>query len=268
MAIVLKGKAIGETDRLVTLFSPEQGLISAIAPGARKPKSSLRGRVEMFVINQFLLAQGKSLDRIVQAETQASFPELSRDVCLLSAGQYLIELILRLAVPNTPQVGLYELFIEHLRRLATQADPNNLYAHLAQGVFHCLAIEGFAPQFYHCAITGNSLTPNFFDPQWRVGFSLELGGIVQLPLLESFQVSQTQKQVLTQRLTAIELCLLQQLEQPELPDFESLPPLAQKRFRVWDWVTVEHLLRRYAQYQFNRPFQAASMVDDLWELEF
>ena len=38
-AIVLKRSDFGEADRLLTLFSREQGKLRAIAKGARKPQS-------------------------------------------------------------------------------------------------------------------------------------------------------------------------------------------------------------------------------------
>ncbi|MEB3229350.1 MAG: DNA repair protein RecO [Synechocystis sp.] len=260
--IILKGTPFGETDRLLTLFSPDHGLIRAIAPGARKPKSSLRGRTEIFVVNQFLLATGKSLDRILQVETQQSFSGLGQDACTLAAGQYLIEVILALAVEQTPQPLLYELFIEHLRRLEVEAQPPTLYAHLAQGLFHCLALEGFAPQLHHCALSGEVITPNFHTLQWRMGFSHDLGGVVTLPI-------KTHQPLTLKRLTAIELSLLQHLSHSALPDpLDFLPAVAQKRLRVVDWLTVERVLRDYAQHQLGKTFKAAPLVDSLWELDF
>jgi DNA repair protein RecO (recombination protein O) len=70
--INLKASPFGEADRLVTILTPEYGLLRVVAPGARKPKSSLGGRSGIFVINQLLLARGKSMDRITQAETLLS----------------------------------------------------------------------------------------------------------------------------------------------------------------------------------------------------
>ncbi|MFN9174971.1 MAG: DNA repair protein RecO [Synechocystis sp.] len=260
--IVLKGTPFGEADRLLTIFSPDYGLIRAIAPSARKPKSSLRGRTEVFVMNDFLIATGKSLDRIMQAETQQSFPGLGQDVCKLAAGQYLIEVILALAIEGNAQAQLYGLFMEHLRRLAEESQPETLYAHLAQALFHCLALEGFAPQLHRCALSGEMIAPNFHDAQWRIGFSSELGGIVTLP-------ANTNQPISLKRLTAIALGLLQHLSHSHLPQpSEFLPDFAQKRLRVWDWLTVERVLRDYAQQQLGKKFKAAPLVDSLWELDF
>jgi DNA repair protein RecO (recombination protein O) len=260
--IILKGTPFGEADRLLTIFSPDHGLIRAIAPSARKPKSSLRGRTELFVVNQFLIATGKSLDRILQADTQHSFPGLGQDVCKLAAGQYLIEVILSLAIEGHAQAPLYQLFTEHLRRLAEESQPETLYAHLAQGLFHCLALEGFAPQLHRCALSGETITPNFHDRQWRVGFSNDLGGIVTLPV-------KTSQPLIVKRLTAIELSLLQQLSHSGLPQpSQWLPESARKQLRVWDWLTVERVLRDYAQQQLGKSFKAAPLVDSLWDLDF
>ena len=67
--INLKAMPMGEADRLVTVLTKEQGVIRAIAPSARKHKSRLGGRSGLFVVNELLLTRGKSLDKILQAET-------------------------------------------------------------------------------------------------------------------------------------------------------------------------------------------------------
>ncbi|MDB9379435.1 DNA repair protein RecO, partial [Nodularia sphaerocarpa] len=65
--INLKAQVLGESDRIVTILTREFGLIRAVAPGARKQNSSLGGRSGMFVVNELLIAKGRSLDRITQA---------------------------------------------------------------------------------------------------------------------------------------------------------------------------------------------------------
>ena len=90
--INLKAMPIGENDRLLTILTPEFGLVRAVAPGARKPQSRVGGRSGLFVINQLLIAKGKRLDKLVQAETLRSFPKLSQHLGRLTASQYLAEL--------------------------------------------------------------------------------------------------------------------------------------------------------------------------------
>jgi DNA repair protein RecO (recombination protein O) len=277
--IILKGMPLGEADRLLTILSPEYGLIRAVAPGARKHKSRLRGRSELFVVNQLLIVKGRSLDKITQAETLESYPKLSRDLGKLTASQYLAELVLCLALSEQPQAELYELLNEHLRRVEQVANSEPLIAHLAQAVFHLLAIAGIAPEVHRCCLSQKRLTSDFTDPSWRAGFSFEGGGLVNLSMREAF--SQTATQNLTDvsqallpkinaKLGAIELSLLQQLGAQSLPEPTTILSSGSSLHLSLDvaWVKVEHLLRDYAQYHFGRSFRSASLVDALSPLEF
>jgi DNA repair protein RecO (recombination protein O) len=115
--INLKAVPIGENDRLVTILTREHGLIKAIAPGARKSNSTLSGRSAIFVVNSLLIAKGRSLDKITQAETVTTYSGLSGDLSKLAASQYLAELVLAQALSERPQEDLYQLLLLHLGRL-------------------------------------------------------------------------------------------------------------------------------------------------------
>ncbi|MEO1401019.1 MAG: DNA repair protein RecO [Cyanobacteria bacterium J06635_1] len=268
--INLKAMPMGESDRLVTVLTKELGLIRAIAPGARKHKSRLGGRSGLFVINELLLTRGKSLDKMVQAETQRSFPALSRDLARLTASQYLAELILCEAVSEQPQEALFYLLIEHLERLET-ASSSAVLACLAHATFHILALAGVAPELHRCCVTQQPITPNWGNPDWRVGFSLSAGGIVDLAELSrivtprSFRVTEGGgKLEMNLELSAFELSLFQQLGRPELvlTQADSLPSVeGENRSPHVLWRRIERILRHYAQYHFDRSIRSAALID-------
>ncbi len=238
--IILKGMPFGEADRLLTILSPEVGLLKAIAPNARKPKSLLRGRCEVFVVNEFLITKGRSLDKIAQVETIESYPKLSRNIGSLAAGQYLSEIVLCLAADDEPQTELYALFNEHLRRLESLAPEQSLHAHVAQAVFHLLALAGYAPQVHYCCLTHTDLIADYVDPQWRVAFNVEIGGLIKLDVdntlksgisLKSPKKGHTRNANTTiakpRQVRPLEVTLLQQLSGNILPDLKTiLPPIA------------------------------------------
>ncbi|MGC1216006.1 MAG: DNA repair protein RecO [Phormidesmis sp.] len=184
--INLKGMPMGESDRLVTVLTKEYGLVRAIAPGARKHKSSLGGRSGLFVVNDLLFTQGKSIDKLIQAETLQSFPGLSRNLAKLTASQYLAEIVLAQALSEQPQADLYYLLIEHLSRIEA-ADQTNLLACLAQATFHLLALAGVAPEVFRCCLTRQPLTIELGNPDWRVGFSVSAGGAIAPQEMERLQ---------------------------------------------------------------------------------
>jgi DNA repair protein RecO (recombination protein O) len=297
--INLKSMPLGEADRLVTILTREFGLIRVVAPGARKQKSKLGGRSGLFVVNELLLAKGRSLDKITQAETLESYPGLSKDLGKLAASQYLAELVLCHALSEQPQEELFELLNEHLRRLeCLPSTPGNqtgvslVLAHLSHGIFHLLALAGIAPQVQICCVTQHSLKPDFFDPNWQVGFSVDAGGTVSLAVNQSevqtlhrpvvtrtgtttqtTDNEQTEEQTqppprLNTKLDAIELTLLQQLAEAELPELSTVLPAQVAGLSPLEsfepvWVKVERILRDYAQYHFGRSIRSAVLVDAL-----
>lgn len=191
--INLKSMPLGEADRLVTILTQEFGLVRAVAPGARKHNSKLGGRSGLFVVNELLIAKGRSLDKITQAETIESYPALSQDLGKLAASQYLAEMVMCQALSEQPQAELFCLLNEHLQRLEQlpKASGYLILAHLAHAVFHLLALAGITPQVQACCLTQHPLTPDFSSPDWQVGFSVSAGGTVSLAALERLQ---TQKQ--------------------------------------------------------------------------
>ena len=206
--INLKGMPMGESDRLVTVLTKEYGLVRAIAPGARKHKSKLAGRSGLFVINEALFIKGKSLDKLVQAETIRSFPGLSKDLAKLTASQYLAEIVLSLALSEQPQAELYYLLTEHLARIESVPTAHVLPC-LAQATFHLLALGGVAPEVHRCCLSRSPLDLDLGNPDWRVAFSVCSGGAVTLEAveqLENEQLSEMKQRIAEQRneLTASE----------------------------------------------------------------
>jgi DNA repair protein RecO (recombination protein O) len=251
--INLKSIPLGESDRLLTILTEEYGLLRAVAPGSRKHKSSLGGRSSLFVVNQLLLAKGRNLDKVIQAESLESYPGLSQDLSKLTASQYLAELALYQALSEQSQAELFQL-LRHLLGQLEKAPKAMVLPHLTHATFHLLAVAGLAPQVQSCCVTQQPIEPNFTDLDWRVGFSSTAGGVVDL--------AESHAADLSARLTATELELLQYL--PE-PDF--VQSLAQNAVQgsasanIQSWLSVERVLRHYAQYHFDQPIRSSALID-------
>ncbi|HEY9837651.1 MAG TPA: DNA repair protein RecO [Vampirovibrionales bacterium] len=288
--INLKSIPLGESDRILTILTRECGLIRAVAPGARKPKSKLGGRAGLFVVNELVLTQGRSLDRITQADTLESYPGLSKDLGKLTAGQYLAELALCQALSDHPQEELFSLLSEHLSRIegfiitGDRPSTTQVLPLLTQGIYHLLALGGIAPQVHACCLTQRPLTPDFKSLNWRVGFSISAGGTVSLanelrpsnsgvvfksePSSRSSPAvqAQTLPRKVDRQLNAVELAILQQLTAAELPQETHLNLQIQgmmgERPSVDQvWVSIEHLLRHYAQYHYGQSIRSATLMD-------
>ncbi|HAX78958.1 MAG TPA: DNA repair protein RecO, partial [Cyanobacteria bacterium UBA11372] len=259
--INLKSMPLGEYDRLLTILTREFGLIRVVAPGARKHLSKLGGRSGLFVVNEYLVAKGRSLDKITQAETLESYPALSTDLLKLSAGQYLAEVVIYHALSEHPQEEIFYLLSEHLKRLEQLPKTSTeraylVLAHLAQAVFHLLANAGIAPQVRACCITKSPLAPDFSDPNWRVEFCPSSGGTIKRDGDWASPVSQIQ-------LSATELTLLQQLAERSLPQLQQ--NLGHQESSYLSWLSVERILRHYTQYHFGRIIRSAALIDNYFD---
>jgi DNA repair protein RecO (recombination protein O) len=252
--INLKGMALGESDRLLTILTKEHGLIRAVAAGARKHKSGMAGRSGMFVVNDLMISPGRNLDRITQAETLQSFVGLGQNLTRLTAAQYLAELTLLQALSGQPQEELFLLLTEHLQRLQQVNDTQSVLAALNHGIYHLLAIAGLAPQVHICCITQQALTPLRDSSGWQSGFSITGGGVVAL----SDAIDHSDRRV-SHFLSVQETDALQSLTQTEL----SAEILATN---IKAWLTIERVLRAYAQYHFDRPIQSATLIDSCFTL--
>ena len=277
--INLKSMPLGESDRLLTVLTREFGLLRVVAPGARKHRSSLGGRSDLFVVNELLISKGRSLDKINQAEILESYPRLSQDLVKLAASQYLAEMVLCQALSEQPQEELFCLLNEHLSRLERlpKTKANLVLAHLTHAVFHLLALAGITPQVQVCCLTSRPLIPDFTDPDWQVGFDVQAGGTISLLALNpsrplkkdvvaeastSYQVVHRQEppRVFT-RLHATELALLQQLAGAELTQVDAFLPNQQVSWEA-SWLIVEKTLRQYAQYHFGRSIRSGDLIDN------
>jgi DNA repair protein RecO (recombination protein O) len=246
--INLKTKPLGEADRLVTILTPEYGLIRVIAPGARKPRSTIGGRSSLFMVNELLIARGKSLDRITQAETLYSYRELAKDLTKLAIGQYWAEMALDQALSDHPQPELYQLLMVHLGRLE-QLNGEEPLGFLCQGVFHLLALGGIAPQVYNCFVSGRAVQPDLSNPRWRIGFSIEGGGTVD-PLTQESTSGKLYY------LNALEAWLFQQLSGSDLELLATVPTVEMRAA----WTKIEVILRRYIHHHLGNVIKSAALL--------
>ena len=168
-AIVLRRSDFGEADRLLTLFGRERGKFRAIAKGARKPQSRKTGHVELFMRSKFLIAEGRDLDIVTQAEMIAGYVALRDDLVRATYASYLSELLDRFTVEEEPHVDLYDLFVLALEGL-NAGDDVLLLARYYE--LRLLSLTGFQPRLFNCVNCGEPIEE---QDQY---FSGELGGFL------------------------------------------------------------------------------------------
>ncbi|HEY43937.1 MAG TPA: DNA repair protein RecO [Anaerolineae bacterium] len=163
-AVVLRRQDLGEADRLLTVYSLDRGKLRLIAKGVRRPRSRKAGHLEPFTRVKLLLARGRELDIITQAEAIETYPGFREDLVRFGQAAYTIELLDRFTVEREEHQTLYRLLVNTLERLVSGADP------AAAMLFYELRLldyVGYRPELFRCVGCGEEIRPQdqFFSPQ-------------------------------------------------------------------------------------------------------
>jgi DNA repair protein RecO (recombination protein O) len=167
-AIVLKRQNLGEADRIVTLYTPDEGKLRAVAKGVRRPASRLAGHLELFSLSLVQLARGRELDVLTQAETRAAFRNVREDLARTSQAYYALELVDRFTPDRLEHRAVFHQLRELLEALDGPA-PSPLALHYF--TLHVLAALGYRPQLAQCVLCRAEIVPG---PNY---FSQPLGGV-------------------------------------------------------------------------------------------
>ncbi|NIS80960.1 MAG: DNA repair protein RecO [Anaerolineales bacterium] len=168
-AVVLRRQNLGEADRLLTIYSPGRGKIKAVAKGVRRLRSRKAGHLEPFMRVDLMVARGRELDIITQADALEMYPHLREDLVLLSQAAYVVELIDRFTVEGDENWSLYRLLINTLERLDLGAEPD---AVLRYYELRLLDLTGYRPELFNCVSCGAEVRP---EDQF---FSFSSGGLL------------------------------------------------------------------------------------------
>jgi DNA repair protein RecO (recombination protein O) len=168
-AVVLRRMDLGEADRLLTLFTPAEGKVRAIAKGVRRPGSRKSGHLEPFTRTNVMLARGRELDIITQAEAIDWFPHLRADLERLGTASYVVELFDRFTVQEGPSKSWYELLVAALSQLDAGEELDSLTRYYE---LRLLDLAGYRPELFHCVGCRCEIEPR---PQF---FSYADGGVL------------------------------------------------------------------------------------------
>ena len=169
VAIVLRHRRLGDADRIVTLLTRRRGKLDVVAKGLLRPSSKLAGHLEPLTQCSVVLAHGRSLDLVTQAQTVEPFVALHGNLELLSSAMYLLELADRFTVEHADAGDVYDLLDVSLQRLARGDGVQLVTRRFELGL---LAATGFRPELERCVVTGEVVPAN--EAWW----SVSAGGVV------------------------------------------------------------------------------------------
>lgn len=156
-AVVVRHSDWGEADRLLTLYTREQGMVRALAKGARKINSRKAGHLQPFTYITVQLAKGRDLLIVTQAETINAFLPLHDDLTKTGYAAYVVELLLRFSYEEEGgNPTLFKLLVETLERIEKEEQA---WLSVRYYEMKLLDVIGFRPQLFECANCGSEILP-------------------------------------------------------------------------------------------------------------
>lgn len=167
--IILNRADFGEADRILSVLTPQLGRLRLLAKGARKPSSRKAGHVEPFTYVHLMVARGRNLDIVSQAEMLEPFRTLHDDLERISLAYYLAELISGFTEEGDENLPLFQLTLATLSRLCEEGD---LMLALRFFEMRAVGLLGYKPELFFCVSCRAKLEPttNYFMP--------EMGGVL------------------------------------------------------------------------------------------
>jgi len=171
-ALVLKQFDLGESDRLITLYTKERGKIKAVAKGARKGKRTGSGLVLPFSYHNFVLYKGRSLAKINHIDSIASNSRLREDLDYMAHASVAAEYIERAGLEDEADEALFSLLAIILEKMNNAAKDDLLF-YLTVFEAKLLLLLGVKPEIENCTVCGDKV-----DLSGKTALSIEQGGSV------------------------------------------------------------------------------------------
>lgn len=120
--IVIKRRNFGEADRILTVFTKNNGKIQIKAIGVRRITSRRSPHIELLNHSVLFLHRGKSLSILTEAQTLSDFSSIKTDLLKVGFAYHICELVDGLCAENQENMIIFNLLQNTLERLSKKEE--------------------------------------------------------------------------------------------------------------------------------------------------
>ncbi len=199
--IVLGGVSVGENDKILNVFTIEQGVVSAKIKGVKKAGAKLKFASQPFCFAEFIFAKTGKNRTVIGASLIESFYPLREEITKLYAGSVVLEYCKKFLKEGIESKELFTLTINSLKNLAYLEQSAEYF--LCDFLIKSLAFSGYALNFDGCFECANEIKGRvFFDfsvggfycEECRTSTSREISALTYLNLKKIINGESVQKQ--------------------------------------------------------------------------
>ena len=162
-ALVLRGVDYKESDRILTLFTQEQGKLTVSARGCRKKGSAIAAGCQLLAWSEMVLYDYQGRWAVKEASTERLFLGIRDDIGRLALGCYFAEAAELLAVEGEENSELLSLILNSLHALdRMQEKPLSLVK--AAFEWKAMALAGYEPLIDGGRVSGEGVSLSLSTP--------------------------------------------------------------------------------------------------------
>ena len=124
--LVLRTTEYKETDRILTVLTAEDGLLTLKARGVRSNRSKLKGACQLLTYAEFTVGEAHGFSFISEATAIEMFAGLRNDIVLLALSSYFAQLAEVLSQEDAASPALLSLILNALYALSKLQKPPRL----------------------------------------------------------------------------------------------------------------------------------------------
>ena len=241
-ALILRTRAYGESDRIVTFLAEDHGKLTGIAKGARNSKRRFANCLNPFTLVRVHFRQRRSATLVFMDSCDLlRLPDTLAEPLKFAYGSYLVELVDLLTVEAEPVPKTFHLLADALDALRSgPATP----AFLRSFELHLLADAGFAPRLDGCDSCQEELAAGT-----PCGFDATTGALL-------CSTCKTRRENLVDVSEAVRAALVRLID---------LDPAAARSLRLQEGVRGEtaDLLGRWLSLHLPRPLKSLGLIESL-----
>jgi len=180
-AITLRTYKLGESDKIVRMYSLDGRVISAVAKGARKVRSRFGGRLELFNLLELELTKGRNLDIINQVEILKSFKGIAKDFYKFIFCEIIGNIVLKTHFSGESYSPLLFKLIYVCFNEINNAEPEDILSLkkiLCFFEIKFLKITGYTPLLENCSRCNKNLGNLYSFNRKKIYFSIKYGGVL------------------------------------------------------------------------------------------
>lgn len=129
--LILRTRPLTETSLIVNWLTPDLGRISTVAKGARRPKSTFAGKLDLFYAADFSFQRSRRSDlhTLREVKLRETHTALRHELGYLQQAAYCSKLVEQATETETPLPAVYDLLSALLAHLPKQSpQPQTLFA--------------------------------------------------------------------------------------------------------------------------------------------